>query len=109
MMACHLRLSGVPILFFMATSLKKGKGKKEIEKGERKKRKKGRRKWDFYYLKYITHAANTTAIKLDDDDEGEDVLHALFAEMLELEVDDYEDDDHVSRIRSSLKGEIGHD
>jgi hypothetical protein len=44
MMACHLRLSGVPILFFMATSLKKGKGKKEIEKGERKKRKKGRRK-----------------------------------------------------------------
>ena len=45
---------------------------------------------------------NTTAIELDDDDG--DVLHALFAEMLELEVDDYEDDDDVSRIRSRLKG-----
>ena len=86
----------------------KEKGKKDIEKGERKNWKKGRRNSDFYYFKYKTHAADTTAIELDaDDDEDEDVLHALFA--LELEVDDCEDDDYVSRIRSRLKGDIWHD
>jgi hypothetical protein len=78
-----------------------------VEKGERKKWKKGRRNTDFYYFTYTTHAANTMAIELDDDDEDEDVLHALFA--LELEVDDCEDDDDVSRIRSRLKGDIWHD
>jgi hypothetical protein len=36
-----------------------GKGKKENEKRERKKLKKGRRNTDFYYFKYKTHAANT--------------------------------------------------
>jgi hypothetical protein len=83
------------------------KGEKENEKGERKKTKKGRRNTDFYYFKYKTHAANTMAIELDDDDEDKDVLHAIFA--LELEVDDCEDDDDVSRIRSRLKADIWHD
>ena len=34
-----------------------------------------------------------------------DVLHALL-EILELEVDDYEDNDDMSRIRSHLKGDL---
>ena len=59
------------------------------------------------------NAANTAIEELDDEDEDEDedVLNALFAETLGLEVDDCEDDDDddVSRIRSRLKGDIWHD